>query len=49
MTTSSLNNPLRFALRNRTVDVDKFLGSKRNVTEIEILDGQIYVHWEEDE
>jgi len=45
-----LKNPMRFSIKNRTIDVGLKLrhpdfGEKR-VTEIEISDGQLYVHWE---
>jgi len=48
---SDLNNPMRFALRNRSVDVSQYLGDSRSVTEIQtrIDEGNIYVHWERDD
>jgi len=44
---ADLNNPMRFSVRNRTVDVANVLDDDRRVTQIEVQDGQLYVHWEE--
>ena len=48
---SDLNNPMRFALRNRSVDVSQYLGDSRSVTEIQTRtdEGNLYVHWEWDD
>lgn len=45
-----LNNPMRFALHHRKIDVSNYLGDSRSVTEIEPrpAEGNIYVHWEVD-
>lgn len=46
----NLNNPMRFAIRNRTIDVGEKLRhpdfKEKQVTDLEIQDGQLYVHWE---
>jgi hypothetical protein len=46
-----LKNPMRFSIRNRRIDVDDYLRhddfADKQVTEIEIQDGQLYVHWEQ--
>ena len=48
---SVLTNPMRFSVTNRTIDIDNLLRhedySEKQVTEIEIQNGQVYVHWEE--
>ena len=44
---TDLNNPMRFTARPRDINVRKWLGEDRQVTEIEFEPGQIYVHWEE--
>lgn len=44
---SDLKNPMRFTARQRTIDVQQYLGVDKRVTEIEYEPGQIYVHWEE--
>jgi hypothetical protein len=45
-----LKNPMRFSIRNRRIDMENFLRhpdfDDKQVTEIEIQDGQLYVHWE---
>lgn len=45
-----LKNPMRFSIRNRTIDAENYLRHPdfhdKQVTEIEIQDGQLYVHWE---
>jgi len=45
-----LNNPMRFSIKNRTVDIENYLRhpdfDEKQVTEIEIQNGQLYVHWE---
>lgn len=47
---SGLNNPMRFSVRNRRIDIQEKLRhpgfNDKRVTEIEIQDGQLYVHWE---
>lgn len=52
---ANLSNPLRFSIRDRTVDVENFLRhedfSTKHVTEIAIRpsEGNVYIHWEEDD
>lgn len=46
---SDLKNPMRFTPRQRTIDVERWLGDDKRVTEIEYEPAQIYVHWEHDE
>lgn len=43
---STLNNPMRFAIGNRRIDIEKY---DVDVTELEIRpgDGSIYVHWDD--
>ena len=45
-----LNNPMRFTIRPRTLDVGQYLRAPefddKQVTEIEIEPGQLYIHWE---
>ena len=45
-----LENPMRFSIINRTIDIGNYLRhsdfNDKQVTEIEVQDGQIYVHWE---
>jgi len=45
-----LKNPMRFSIRNRRIDMEKWLRhpdfDEKRVTEIEIQDGQLYVHWQ---
>lgn len=45
-----LKNPMRFSIRNRTIDIEEKLRhpdfDEKRTTEIEIQDGQMYVHWE---
>jgi len=45
-----LKNPMRFSIRNRRIDIEEKLRhpdfDEKRVTEIEIQDGQLYVHWE---
>lgn len=52
MSDGNLNNPMRFTIRPRTVDIEQYLRAEeftdKRVTEIEIEPGQIYVHWAED-
>ena len=47
---SGLKNPMRFSVRNRRINIQEKLQhpefNKKQVTEIEIQDGQLYVHWE---
>jgi len=44
-----LKNPMRFAIRPRTITVDEYLRGPefddKHVTEIEIEPGQLYIHW----
>lgn len=44
---TDLKNPMRFSARPRDINIRKYLGEDRQVTEIEFKPGQIYVHWEE--
>jgi len=48
---SELKNPMRFSVTNRVIDIENLLRhedfSEKQVTEIEVQNGQIYVHWEE--
>lgn len=52
---SSLNNPMRFSIRNRRIDVENYLRhedfSDKHVTEIDVRpgEGNLYIHWEEDD
>ena len=45
-----LKNPMRFSIRNRRIDIKEKLRhpdfDEKQVTQIEIQDGQMYVHWE---
>lgn len=45
-----LKNPMRFSIRNRRIDIENYLRhpdfDAKQVTELEIQDGQLYVHWE---
>ena len=45
-----LKNPMRFSIRNRRINIGEKLRhpdfDEKQVTEIEIQDGQMYVHWE---
>jgi hypothetical protein len=45
-----LKNPMRFSVRNRRINIQEKLRhpefNDKQVTEIEIQDGQLYVHWE---
>jgi hypothetical protein len=45
-----LKNPMRFSIRNRRIDMENYLRhpdfDDKQITEIEIQDGQLYVHWE---
>ena len=45
-----LNNPMRFTIRPRTIDVGQYLRSpefdNKQVTDVEIEPGQLYIHWE---
>ena len=49
---SDLKNPMRFSIRNREIDIEKYLRhpefQQKQVDKIEIQDGQLYVHWSED-
>lgn len=50
---SELKNPMRFSLKDRTIDIANYLRhpdfSEKQVTEIDIRpsEGNVYVHWEE--
>lgn len=52
---SDLSNPLRFSIRNRSLDIEKHLRHpnfvNKHVTEIDVRpsEGNLYVHWEEDD
>jgi len=45
-----LKNPMRFSIRNRRIDIENYLRhpdfDEKQVTEIVVQDGQIYVHWD---
>ena len=43
---SGLNNPMRFSIRDRTIDLAEF---PVDVTEVDICpsEGNLYIHWEE--
>lgn len=45
-----LKNPMRFSIRNRRINIEEKLRhpnfDEKQVSEIEIQDGQLYVHWE---
>jgi hypothetical protein len=49
-TDDGLKNPMRFSIRNRRIDIGEKLRhpdlDEKQVTEIQIQDGQLYVHWE---
>lgn len=46
----SLNNPMRFSVRPRTIDIGELLRhtsfEDKVVTKIELEPGQLYVHWD---
>lgn len=48
---ADLKNPMRFSMRNRTIDIEEKLrhpdADAKRVTKIEFRDGQLYVYWEE--
>ena len=50
MSDDGLKNPMRFSIRNRRIDIERWLRhpdfDEKQVTEIEIQNGQLYVHWE---
>jgi hypothetical protein len=50
MSDDGLKNPMRFSIKNRTIDLDNYLRhpdfDEKQATEIEIQDGQLYIHWE---
>lgn len=45
-----LKNPMRFSIRNRKIDMENYLRhpdfEKKQATEIEIFNGQLYIYWE---
>ena len=45
-----LKNPMRLSIRNRRIDIGEKLRhpdfDEKQVTKIEIQDGQLYVYWE---
>lgn len=45
-----LKNPMRFSIQNRSIDIENYLRhpdfDKKQVTEIEIQNNQLYIHWE---
>ena len=47
---NGLENPMRFSVRNRRINIQEKLRhpdfAEKQVTRIEIQDGQMYVHWE---
>jgi len=47
---SDLKNPMRFSIKNRSIDIENYLRhpdfESKKVTRIEIQDGQLYVYWE---
>jgi len=47
---NGLENPMRFSVRNRRINIQEKLRhpdfGEKQVTQIEIQDGQMYVHWE---
>jgi hypothetical protein len=51
---AELNNPMRFSIRRRKIDVENYLRhedfNNKHVKEIECIpsEGQLYIHWEED-
>ena len=53
MSEGNLNNPMRFTIRPRTVNIEQYLRTEdfddKHVTEIEIEPGQLYVHWDYDD
>lgn len=48
--TDGLKNPMRFSIRNRSINIEEKLRhpdfDEKHVTRIEIVDEQMYVHWE---
>jgi len=50
---SDLNNPMRFSISHRTVDIENYLRhedfTNKHVTELEIRpsEGNVYVYWQE--
>jgi hypothetical protein len=44
---SDLKNPMRFAVRPREINIQKYLGEDKRVVEIDLRPGNMYVHWEE--
>lgn len=48
---ANLKNPMRFTIKNRTIGVENYLRhedfSEKQVTGLEIVGDQLYVHWEE--
>lgn len=52
MEEDGLKNPMRFSIRNRTIDLENYLQhpdfQNKNATELDIRpgEGQIYIHWE---
>lgn len=50
---SDLKNPMRFTIKNREIDIENYLRhpdfDRKQVDKIEIQDGQLYIHWSEDE
>jgi hypothetical protein len=52
---ADLNNPMRFSMSHRKIDIEEKLRhpdfSMKHVTDIEVRpsEGQLYVHWEEDD
>lgn len=52
---SDIKNPMRFSIRHTDVDIENYLRhpdfSNKYVTEIEIRpsEGNVYIHWEEEE
>jgi len=45
-----LKNPMRYSIKNRRIDMGEMLRhpdfDNKEVTDLEIQDGQLYVHWE---
>ena len=50
---SDLKNPMRFSIKNRSIDIENYLRhpdhTVKQVTKIEVRpsEGNVYVHWEE--
>lgn len=46
---SEINNPIRITNSTREYNIKEILGPNRQVVEMDIRPGNIYIHWEERE